>query len=153
MGFVIKHLWSVRPVGIQLLLIVSPYLRFQETSRYTEPVELTCGGLSVRMVPLLLYTDDTSGNCSEKWNKVDCWCFLLSRLLHHINSQLQNIHFIVCSNRVDMADAIAHDLRKRERWWRWLLWSCESLGEQCQSVVPNLYGRYMCGLMANTCTC
>ena len=80
-------------------------------------MKLTCRGLPVRMVPLLLYTDDTSGNRSKKWNKFDCWCFLLAGLPHHMNSQLHNIHFIACSNRVDcmdMAEAIAHDLKKLE---------------------------------------
>ena len=68
-------------------------------------------------VPLLLYTDDTSGNRSKKWNKFDCWCFLLVGLPRHQNSQLHNIHFIACSNKVDcmeMSGAIVSDLKKLE---------------------------------------
>jgi len=47
------------------------------------------------MIPLLLYTDDTSGNR----NKFDSWCFLLAGLPKAKNSQLHNIHFIGCSNK------------------------------------------------------
>ncbi len=69
------------------------------------------------MVPLLLYTDDTSGNRSKKWNKFDCWCFLLAGLPRHMNTQLHSIHFIGCSNRVDcmdMTEAVVADLKKLE---------------------------------------
>ena len=66
------------------------------------------------MVPLLLYTDDTSGSRSKKWNKFDCWCFLLAGLGHKENAQLHNIHFITYSNQVstvDMSVPIVDDLR------------------------------------------
>ena len=69
------------------------------------------------VAPLLLYTDDTSGNRSKKWNKFDCWCFMLAGLPRHHNTQLHNIHFIGCSNKVDcmdMSGAIASDLKKLE---------------------------------------
>ena len=38
-------------------------------------------GKPVVVVPLLLYSDDTSGNKSKKWNKFDNWCTLLAGIL------------------------------------------------------------------------
>ena len=51
------------------------------------------------MVPLILYTDDTSGNKSKQWNKFDLWCIKLAGLPTKENSKLHNIHMIVCSNK------------------------------------------------------
>lgn len=67
---------------------------------------------------LLLYTDDTSGNRSKKWNKFDCWCFMLAGLGRDLNAQLPNIHFITCSNEVaalDMTEPIVRDLTELEK--------------------------------------
>ena len=74
-------------------------------------------GRPVVMVPLLLYTDDTSGNRSKKWNKFDCWCFLLAGLPHQENAKLHNIHFVTCSNQAPvlrMAEAVVEDLKLLE---------------------------------------
>ena len=35
-------------------------------------------GLPVVSIPLILYTDDSSGNRSRKWNKFDNWALLLA---------------------------------------------------------------------------
>ena len=69
--------------------------------------------LPVVMVPLVLYSDDTSGNRSKKWNKFDVWAMMLAGLPRAHNSQLENIHFICCSNEasaIEMADPIVKDL-------------------------------------------
>ena len=72
-------------------------------------------GLPVVMVPLVLYSDDTSGNRSKKWNEFDVWAMMLAGLPRAENSQLENIHFICacCSNEtsaVEMATPIVEDL-------------------------------------------
>ena len=70
-------------------------------------------GLPVVMVPLVLYSDDTSGNWSNKWNKFHVWAMMLAGLPRAENSQLENIHFICCSNEtsaVEMATPIVEDL-------------------------------------------
>ena len=70
-------------------------------------------GLPVVMVPLVLYSDDTSGNRSKKWNKFDVWAMMLAGLPRAENSQLENIHFICCSNEtsgVEMTAPIVEDL-------------------------------------------
>ena len=53
----------------------------------------TSGGRPVAMVPLVLFSDDTSGNKSKKWHKFDSWSFVLGGLPHHENSKISNLHF------------------------------------------------------------
>lgn len=63
--------------------------------------------------PLIVYSDDTSGNRSKKWNKFDYWCLLLAGLPRHENAKLSNIHFIGCSNQancMEISAPIAGDL-------------------------------------------
>ena len=65
------------------------------------------------MCPLILYTDDFSGNKSRQWSKFDCWALLLAGLPKEENSQFKNIHLIATSNRVtflDMAGSIVDEL-------------------------------------------
>lgn len=69
------------------------------------------------VVPLILYTDDTSGNKTKKWNKFDVYCLLLAGLPKKSNTELHNIHFITCSNNlsaIDMAQPIVDDLLELE---------------------------------------
>ena len=81
------------------------------------PIKEKSKGEPVLIVPILLYTDDSSGNISKKWHAFNNWCFLLAGLPRHINSQLQNIHFICCSDRatvIEMAEPIAQELKYLE---------------------------------------
>ena len=74
-------------------------------------------GLPVVMVPLVLYSDDTSGNCSKKWNKFDVWAMMLAGLARAENSQLENIPFICClieTSSIEMAEPIVKDLSRLE---------------------------------------
>ena len=74
-------------------------------------------GLPVVIAPIILYTDDTSGNRSKKWNKFDLWCLMLAGLPRHQNSLLHNVHFLCCSNRadcMDMTEALVEDLKQLE---------------------------------------
>lgn len=69
------------------------------------------------MVPLVLYTDDTSGNKSKQWNKFDLWCLKLAGLGTKDNAKLHNIHFIVCSKKcgvIDMSQPMVDDLLNLE---------------------------------------
>lgn len=69
------------------------------------------------MLPLILYTDDTSGNKSKQWNKFDLWCVKVAGLPTEENSKLHNIHFICCSNKceaLDMSQPIVDDLLNLE---------------------------------------
>lgn len=70
-------------------------------------------GKCVVMVPLTLFTDDTSGNKSKKWHKFDSWSVMLSGLPRRTNSRIQNIHLYSCSDTVsavDMAESLVLEL-------------------------------------------
>lgn len=70
------------------------------------------------MVPLILFSDDTSGNRSKKWNKFDNWALMLAGLPKAENFKSENIHLIAASNlvsAVDMSEAIVPDLEKLEK--------------------------------------
>jgi len=84
-----------------LLHFVSP----QEYSAFIAPHPLR-GDRPVIIVPLILYSDDTSGNKSKRWNKFDSWCLKLTGLPKEMNSQLQYIFHISSSNKV--RDVAAH---------------------------------------------
>ena len=65
------------------------------------------------IVPLILYTDDTSGIKLKKWHLFNSWNLLLAGLPQTLNSQMSNIHFISCSDTVpvlEMAEPIAEEL-------------------------------------------
>ena len=77
----------------------------------------TAAGRTIVMLPLIIYTDDTSGNKSKQWNKFDVWCMKLAGLPKTENSKLHNIHFLCCSNKMsamDMCNPLADDLRELE---------------------------------------
>ena len=64
------------------------------------PLKAECDGLPVVMAPLVLYSDDMSGNRSKKWNKFDAWCMSLAGLPKVEAHRFRNMHFLACSNKV-----------------------------------------------------
>ena len=69
------------------------------------------------MLPIILFTDDTSGNKSKQWNKFDSWCLKIAGLPNEENAKLPNIHMICWSNNcsvLEMAKPLAEDLFKLE---------------------------------------
>ena len=64
------------------------------------PVKEVAEGRPVRVCPIILYSDDTSGNRSKKWNCFNVWCVQFANMPRMWNSKLQNIYFITCSNNV-----------------------------------------------------
>ena len=92
----------------------------QEYNDYIQPHPLKTISLGkpVVVIPVNLFTDDSSGNRSKKWNKFDCWTLLLAGLPKHENAKLHNVHFLACSNRVpvlDMVSSIVDDLINLEK--------------------------------------
>ncbi|KAH9810625.1 hypothetical protein DFH28DRAFT_1132026 [Melampsora americana] len=55
-------------------------------------------GLIIKHIPITLYSDDTSGNVSKKWNKHMSIFFTLSGLPPKMTNQEYNIHFLATSN-------------------------------------------------------
>ena len=73
---------------------------------FIAPHRLKCRALGrpVVMLPVILFTDDTSGNHSKQWNKFDSWNLRIVGLPDNsstINSCCLNI---CCSNKCDMLD-------------------------------------------------
>ena len=63
-------------------------------------IEDAAQGWPVRMCPIVLYSDDTSGNRSKKWNCFNVWCAQLAGLPRSENAKLKNLIVICCSNVV-----------------------------------------------------
>lgn len=86
--------------------------------KYVHPLKEESDNLMVTMVPLILFSDDVSGNRSKKWNGLDVWVMLLAGLSKDENAKLHNIHLITASNKVktlELAEPIVKDLIKLER--------------------------------------
>lgn len=49
-------------------------------------------------VPMWLYCDDTSGNISKKWNKLNSWLATLAGLPSHLVQLPFNVHFLCTSS-------------------------------------------------------
>ena len=43
------------------------------------------------MVPLILFSDDTSGNRSKKWHKFESWFLSLAGLPRHLNPRTPDV--------------------------------------------------------------
>ena len=74
----------------------------QEYNAFTKPhvLKAVANNRPVVMLPLILYSDDTSGNRSKRWNKFDSWCLKLAGLPNKENQKLHNIHHLCSSNKV-----------------------------------------------------
>lgn len=70
----------------------------------SERIRKLADGKPVVTVPYMVYSDDTSGNKTKKWNKFDVCCILLAGLSRKENAQLHNIHFVCCSNKLSMLE-------------------------------------------------
>ena len=56
------------------------------------------------VAPLLLYSDDLSGNRSKQWNLFDVWCLLLAGLPKKLNHQLRHIHLLCASKEASISE-------------------------------------------------
>ena len=91
------------------------YLFLQEYVDFIQkhPLKNKHGNKPVVIAPIVLYSDDTSGNRSKKWNKFDCWCLSMAGLPIRDARKIENIHFMYCSNQVsamEIAIPLADDL-------------------------------------------
>ena len=78
--------------------------------------ERACGR-PVVMLPLVLFSDDTSGNKSKKWHKFDSWSIIFAGLPNKENADLFNNHFFCCSDSVsalEMSQPLSQELIKLE---------------------------------------
>ena len=75
--------------------------------------QAACGKPSV-CVPLLIFSDETSGNVSKKWNLLETYSMFLAGLERKELNKHTNIHFLATSHLVDtttLGKAIAENLK------------------------------------------
>ncbi|KAH9814114.1 hypothetical protein DFH28DRAFT_972285 [Melampsora americana] len=76
---------------------------------------LKAKGLPIRSVPIALYSDDTSGNVSKKWNKHMSYYFTLAGLKPKLTNQEYHIHPLCTSNvasALEQGDQIVDELNQ-----------------------------------------
>ena len=69
------------------------------------------------MLPLILFTDDLIGNKSKKWHKFESWYVMLAGLPRHENAKPENIHFVSCTDLMDvldMTECVSQQLKQLE---------------------------------------
>ncbi|KAH9807975.1 hypothetical protein DFH28DRAFT_1199728 [Melampsora americana] len=69
----------------------------------------------IRSLPVVLYSDDTSGNVSKKWNKHMSFYFSLAGLRPKLTNQEYNIHSLCTSNiasALEQGDQIVDELNE-----------------------------------------
>jgi hypothetical protein len=65
-------------------------------------------------VPLLVFSDETSGNTTKKWNRLENFSMSLAGLPRKEIRKVENIHFLAASNvvpSVPLGKSIAGDLK------------------------------------------
>ncbi|KAG2202531.1 hypothetical protein INT47_012525 [Mucor saturninus] len=75
--------------------------------------------MKVRIVPISLFSDDTSGNRSKKWNCFDTWTMNISALPLKISNEYEN-HFFICTSNhkitaMEMIEPLTNDLYNLEK--------------------------------------
>ena len=77
------------------------------------PTKRLAGGKQTLTLPIVIFSDETSGNRSKKWNKLETYSFFLAGLPRKDVTKFSNINFICASNLVDsitMGKVVATDL-------------------------------------------
>lgn len=104
---------------------------------FKEDLKKRSKGLPIVTVPLILFSDDSSGNRSKKWNKFDNWAMLLGGLPRSENAKTENIHLIAASNQVPavgMCNSIVNDLNMLEE--EGVFMYDASLKQECLVIAP-----------------
>jgi hypothetical protein len=78
----------------------------EKKTKLPNPWRKKADGKIIRHIPITLYSDDTSGNVSKKFNKHISFYFTLSGLPPHISNQEFNCHFLSTSNRATVLEIL-----------------------------------------------
>ena len=81
------------------------------------PLKARADRKRVVMLPLILFSDDISGNQSKKWHKFESWYLSFAGPPRHLNARIENINFVCSSNSVsslDLSEPIAQQLTALE---------------------------------------
>lgn len=101
---------GICPVPLDLTEHPDFHIRY----RYTAAI---AKNQKVRIVPINLFTDDTSGNSSKKWNKFDSCSLVPAALSLEGKNKRENFHLICVHNRLtalEMLPSIVQDLKQLE---------------------------------------
>ncbi|KAH9809978.1 hypothetical protein DFH28DRAFT_1185950 [Melampsora americana] len=77
------------------------------------PWRTRANGLVIKHVPIILYSDDTSGNVSKKWNKHMSIFLTLAGLPPKMTNQEYHIHFLAtsnCASALELLDEVVDDV-------------------------------------------
>ena len=77
------------------------------------PTKVAAAGKPTLTLPIVIFSDETSGNRSKKWNQLETYSMFLAALPRKDISKFSNIHFISASNlvnSVELGKEIAKDL-------------------------------------------
>ena len=64
------------------------------------------GGHILEMIPIVLFSDNVSGNESKKWNELNVWAMMLGGLPKELIRKLENIHFMCASSKVECCELV-----------------------------------------------
>ncbi|KAH9822967.1 hypothetical protein DFH28DRAFT_1048547 [Melampsora americana] len=84
-----------------------------ETVPLMNPWRIKAQGKIIRHIPLTIYSDDTSGNVSKKYNKHMSIYFTLSGLSPDQSNQEYNTHFLAttnCATALDLFDQVVDEI-------------------------------------------
>lgn len=100
------------------LVLISTFLESENGQTVSLPLpnpwRKKANGLEIKHVPLNLYSDDTSGNVSKKWNKHMSFLATLAGLPPDLTNQEYHMHFLATSNSasaLELADALVDELK------------------------------------------
>ncbi|KAI9328987.1 hypothetical protein DFJ73DRAFT_631465 [Zopfochytrium polystomum] len=71
-------------------------------------------GVLVVMILIALFSDDTSGNTSKKWNKYESWIMSFPGLQAELRNRPEHVHFLTTSKSAagfESAEVISNELR------------------------------------------
>ncbi|CAB3984659.1 Hypothetical predicted protein [Paramuricea clavata] len=77
------------------------------------PVKTAANGRQTLTLPLVIFLDETSGNRTKKWNKLETYSFFLASLPREEVTKFSNINFVCVSNLLHsetLGKVIAEDL-------------------------------------------
>ncbi|KAH9810013.1 hypothetical protein DFH28DRAFT_1132572 [Melampsora americana] len=119
----VRDFWRITPEimldGGHLLHRQCGLYMYQETHAGLQQIPLTnpwrtrAHGRAIKHIPIALYSDDTSGNVSKKWNKHMSIFFTLAGLPPKMTNQEYNIHFLAtsnCASVLDLLDEVVEDI-------------------------------------------
>ncbi|KAH9807795.1 hypothetical protein DFH28DRAFT_1001874 [Melampsora americana] len=101
--------------------LIAAESKFESTTHGSKIIQLPnawrvkANGLPIRSVPIALYSDDTSGNVSKKWNKHMSYYLTLAGLKPKLTNQEYHIHPLCTSNvasALEQGDQIVDELNQ-----------------------------------------